>query len=127
MRSARYCAFAFAITPSRSSTMEAPRPRALVKVMPPPLLARRAPPLVLVSVERVLPIARAMGFVAVVNIVADQKAIGAEVGALISATFPWSESAAIVSRIARSWAPSAARLSREAARSRVMVGLWFVV
>jgi len=61
------------------------------------------------------------------NIVADQKAMGSAVGVLISAAFPWSESAAIVSRIARSWAPSAARFRREVARSRVMVGCWFVV
>ena len=134
MRSARYCARAFAFTPSRSLTMEAPRPRALVKVIPPPLLARRVAPLVLVSVERVLPIARAMRSVAVVNIVADQKAMGSAVGVLILAkcaahsSMPWvSRSVAIVSRISRSWAPSAARFRREVARSRVMVGCWIVV
>ena len=41
---------------------------------------------------------------------------------------PWvSRSVAIVSRIASSWVPSAARFRREVARSRVMVGCWFVV
>ena len=62
----------------------------------------------------------------------DQKAIGSEVGALISAkcwaqsSMPWvSKSVAMVSRIASSWVPSAARFRREVARSRVMVGCWF--
>jgi hypothetical protein len=34
---------------------------------------------------------------------------------------------AMVSRIASSWVPSAARFRRAVARSRVMVGCWFVV
>ena len=43
--------------------MEAPNPRALVKVMPLPLEARSAMPLVLVSVLRAEPIAFAISFV----------------------------------------------------------------
>ena len=41
--------------------MEAPSPRALVKVIPPPLLQRSPCPFRLLSVLRMLPIAFAMG------------------------------------------------------------------
>jgi len=39
-----------------------------------------------------------------------------------SVAVPCCSSAAMLSRISRSWAPSAARLRREVARSRVMIG-----
>jgi len=60
MRSARWIALALAMAVSRSSTMVAPSPVALVKVMPPPLLQRTTCPLGLESVERTMPIAFAM-------------------------------------------------------------------
>jgi len=64
------------------------------------------------------------------NCSTNQNAMGSAVGALISAkcwahsSMPWvSRSVAMVSRIASSWVPSAARFRRAVARSRVMVGL----